>query len=68
MWQSRAEIRELDPVHSAASPAARAEDERRSWWAGEQRAKWAEIGGKIAFRALQEAWEQGLKVPRERVV
>lgn len=41
--------------------AARAKDECRL---GEQRAKWAETGGKILFRALQEAWEQGLKVLR----
>lgn len=48
--------------------AARAKDEHRSLQAGEQRAKWAEIGDKILFRALQEAWEQGLKVSGERVV
>lgn len=61
MWQCRAEICELCPAHSGC----RGKDEHRSLQAGEQRAKWAPIRGKNLFRALQEAWEQGLKVLRE---
>lgn len=34
---------------------------RNHLWAGKRRAKWAEKGGKILFRALHVAWEQGLK-------
>lgn len=61
MWQCRAEIWELCPAHSGC----KGKDEHRSLQGGEQRAKWAQIRGKILFRALQEAWEQGLEVLRE---